>query len=116
LPTCEFTVLEGVEPFSDTLGPANALLGLADLWYARFTFDNQTHTGLGFAWEVFRDSDFRFHGVQSASKAALRTINQSGRYGSQEPSWYLSFTIDHYEGMLTRWSCSALLEYLEKDI
>jgi hypothetical protein len=42
LPTCEFTVLEGIEPFSSGVGKANTLLALADLWTAPYIFEDQT--------------------------------------------------------------------------
>jgi hypothetical protein len=115
LPTCEFAVVEGVEPFSQEEGRANTLLWLADLRHAAHIFDDQTHAGVIFAWDMLsRDRRLRLHSTLVASKASLRALNNSGHYASQEPGWYLHFAVINYEAVFTLWSCSALLDTLEK--
>src|SRR6266480_3219381 len=63
---------------------------------------------------LFRDGRLRLHSTLVASKASLRALNNSGHYGSQEPGWYLRFAVNNYEAAFTCWSCSALLDSLEK--
>jgi hypothetical protein len=114
LPICEFTLLEGVEPFSKTEGRVNTLLGLADLWHATYVFDAQAHPGLIVALDIFRrDPRLRLHSVLVATKASLRALNPSSSK-LEEPGWFLKFAADNYEAALMRWACSSLLDYLER--